>query len=74
MLRALIPIFFLMGGEIVLALIGLRVALWVARGWREMRAQERPTPPRGPGGGLRCLAGGRAPETPAAAASLRAAA
>lgn len=69
--RALIPIFFLMGGEIVLALIGLRVALWVARGWRELRAQERPKPPRGPGGGLRCLAGGRAaPEAPA----LRAAA
>jgi hypothetical protein len=59
MLRALIPIFFLAGGEIVLAIVGLRVALWVARGWREFRRGERPTPPRGPGGGLRCLAGGR---------------
>ena len=71
--RALIPIFFLMGGEIVLALIGLRVALWVARGWRELRAQERPKPPRGPGGGLRCLAGGRA-ASEAPARALRAAA
>jgi hypothetical protein len=73
MLSAFIPIFFLMGGEIVLALIGLRVAIWVARGWRELRRQERPTPPRGPGGGLRCLAGGRASEAPASL-PLRAAA
>ena len=72
--RALIPLFLLMGGEIVLALIGLRVALWVARGWRELRAQERPKPPPGPGGGLRCLAGGRAAEAPVPATALRAAA
>ena len=73
--RALIPIFLLMGGEIVLALIGLRVALWVARGWRELRAQERPKPPRGPGGGLRCLEGGRdASGAPAAVTAFRAAA
>jgi hypothetical protein len=74
-MRASIPILFLMGGEIVLALIGLRVALWVARGWRELRAQDRPKPPGGPGGGLRCLTGGRAPsEAAAPARPLRAAA
>ena len=73
-MRSLIPIFFLMGGEIVLALIGLRVALWVARGWRELRAQEKPKPPRGPGGGLRCLAGGREAEAPVPATALRSAA
>jgi hypothetical protein len=70
--RTIIPIFFLAGGEIVLMVVGLRVALWIARGWREFRAQERPTPPRGPKGGLRCLAGGA--ERPAAASPLRAAA
>jgi hypothetical protein len=71
-MRALLPIFFLAGGEIVLMLVGLRVAFWVARGWREYRASERPAPPRGPGGGLRCIAGGRARTE--AAAPLRAAA
>lgn len=59
-MRYAIPIFFLAGGEIVLALIGLRVAVWVARGWREFRAVPRPPgPPRGPRGGLRSVAGGR---------------
>jgi hypothetical protein len=58
--RAVIPIFFLAGGEIVLMVIGLRVAIWIARGWREFRELERPTPPRGPNGGLRCIAGGAA--------------
>jgi hypothetical protein len=71
-MRALIPIFFLAGGEIVLMVIGLRVAIWVARGWRELRAHERPTPPPGPNGGLRCIAGGGARTD--AAPPLRAAA
>jgi hypothetical protein len=71
-MRALIPIFFLAGGEIVLMAIGLRVAIWVARGWREFRANERPTPPPGPNGGLRCISGGAARAD--AAPPLRAAA
>jgi|GEM_PF-4991008 len=72
-----VPLFLLAGGEIVLALIGLRIAAWVARGWREWRALERggedggepPTP--GPRGGLRLVPGGRAASEPGA---LRAAA
>jgi hypothetical protein len=55
------PIVLLGGGELFLAAIGLRIAVWVARGWREWREvyrAERPTGPRGPKGGLRLLAGG----------------
>jgi hypothetical protein len=51
-----IPIFLLAGGELFLAAIGLRIAVWVARGWREWRALARPGAPpgpRGPRGGLR---------------------
>jgi hypothetical protein len=69
--EAALPILLLLGGEIVLAAIGLRIAIWVALGWRACRAA--PTPPsgpRGPKGGLRVLAGG----APAAAPRPRAAA
>ncbi len=55
------PIVLLAGGEIFLAAIGVRISVWVARGWREwraaMRAPETPAP-RGPKGGLRLVAGG----------------
>jgi hypothetical protein len=46
-------------GQIFLALIAARVALWVLRGWRDYpRGPADPRGPRGPGGGLRILAGG----------------
>jgi hypothetical protein len=60
--EAALPILLLLSGEIVLAAIGLRIALWVALGWRASRAATTPrSRPRGPKGGLRVLAGG-APE------------
>jgi hypothetical protein len=56
-----LPVFVLAGGEIFLALIAARVAVWVLRGWRDARrAEGGPRRPRGPGGGLRVLAGGGA--------------
>jgi hypothetical protein len=53
-----LPIFLLAGGEIFLAGVFLRVAVWVLRGWRE---RPRPGPPRGPRGGLRVIPGGARP-------------
>jgi hypothetical protein len=65
--RAL-PIFFLAGGELVLAAVAVRIAVWVARGWREWRALERSggggKGPGGPNGGLRVLPGGRSDSSP----------
>lgn len=49
------PLFILFGGEIVLLLFALRIALWV---WRGRRARLRTPPPPGPPrGGLRALSG-----------------
>ena len=63
-----IPIFFLAGGELFLAAVALRIAVWVVRGWRDWRALARSEGgadgPRGPGGGLRVLAGGDGGEPP----------
>jgi len=63
-----LPILFIAGGEIFLALIAARVAVWVLRGWSDARRASGPAPrgPRGPGGGLRALAGGgqRSPGAP----------
>jgi hypothetical protein len=59
-----VPVLLLAGGELFLAAIGLRIAVWVVRGWREWRAVAgpgAPPGPRGPGGGLRPLPGGRGP-------------
>jgi hypothetical protein len=55
-----LPVFLLAGGEIFLGLVAARIAVWVVRGWRDYRrAGASPPPhPRGPGGGLRVLAGG----------------
>jgi hypothetical protein len=55
-----LPIFVLAGGEIFLALIAARVGVWVLRGWWNTRrtSDQEPRGPRGPGGGLRALAGG----------------
>jgi hypothetical protein len=50
-----LPIFLLAGGEIFLAGVFLRVAVWVLRGWG---GRPRPGPPRGPRGGLRVIPGG----------------
>jgi hypothetical protein len=59
---ALGPILLLAGGELFLAAIGLRIAVWMARGWLDLRAAPSeggaPEPP-GPKGGLRILRGGR---------------
>ena len=55
---AYLPIFFLAGGEIFLALIAARVAVWMLRGLRDYWRSDAPPAPRGPGGGLRVLAGG----------------
>jgi hypothetical protein len=52
-----IPI-FLAGGEVVVAIIALRIALWMARGWRDWRAVIGGDEPVGPGGGLRVIPGG----------------
>jgi hypothetical protein len=55
-----LPVFLLAGGEIFLGLVAARVAVWVVRGWRDYRrGGTSPPHPRGPGGGLRVLAGGR---------------
>ncbi len=48
----LTTVLLLAGGQIVLALVALRVAWWVARGWRDAFAPGDP-PPAGPGGGRR---------------------
>lgn len=72
-----IPILFLAGGELVLALVALRVGVWVARGWREWRAvaTSGDEGPPGPGGGLRLVTGGRSEARgTAAATSMRPAA
>ena len=66
-----LPVFLLAGGELFLGAIGLRIAVWVALGWRHARDATRrgaPTSPRDPKGGLLVLPGG------AAAPRLRAAA
>ncbi len=40
------PLFFLMGGEVVIAIVGSRIALWLFRGIRAWRAaQEAPPEP-----------------------------
>jgi len=55
-----LPVFLLAGGEIFLGLVAARIAVWVVRGWRGYRRAGAPPPrPRGPGGGLRLLSGGR---------------
>ena len=56
-----LPVFLLAGGEIFLGLVAARVGVWVVRGWRDYRRADASGPPRprGPGGGLRVLAGGR---------------
>jgi hypothetical protein len=56
-----LPVFLLAGGEIFLGLVAARVAVWVVRGWRDYRrgGGSPPPRPRGPGGGLRVLTGGR---------------
>jgi hypothetical protein len=72
-----LPVLLVAGGEIVLALVGLRVVIWAACAWRDWRAIARGTPrgggrPRGPRGGLRALPG--AGRRARARAPLRAAA
>jgi hypothetical protein len=58
-MRRKIPI-FLAGGEVVVAIIALRIAFWMARGWRDWRAVAGGgDEPIGPGGGLRVIPGGR---------------
>ena len=59
-MKAFLPILFLTGGELFLGLIAARVAVWVLRGWRDYHraGASGPPRPRGPGGGLRVLAGG----------------
>ncbi len=41
------PLFILMGGEVVIAIVGSRMALWVWRGWRALKVNEviSPQPP-----------------------------
>lgn len=48
------PFLLLAGGEIVLALLALRVLVWIARGWSETFDPEEP-PSGGPDGGGRPL-------------------
>ena len=63
-----IPIFFLAGGELFLAAVALRIAVWVVRGWRDWGALARSEGdgegPRGPGGGLRVVPGGGGRQPP----------
>jgi hypothetical protein len=66
-----VPLLLLAGGELVLAAVALRIAVWVARGWRAWRALERgggggpgPRGPGGPEGGLRVMPGGRGADAP----------
>jgi hypothetical protein len=62
-----IPVFLLAGGEIFLAAVALRIAVWVVRGWRGWRALDDPGAgdgPPGPGGGLRVVRGGGGAEPP----------
>ncbi len=47
----LLPFFLLAGGELLLALLGVRILWWVVRGWRGFRTEgSGPTEPDGPGG------------------------
>jgi hypothetical protein len=63
-----IPVFFLAGGELFLAAVALRIAVWVVRGWRDWGALVRSAgagdDPRGPGGGLRLVPRRDDPEPP----------
>jgi hypothetical protein len=63
-----IPILFLAGGELFLAAVALRIAVWVLRGWRDWRALARSEGggdgPRGPGGGLRLVPRGDGDQPP----------
>lgn len=61
-----VPILLLAAGEIVLAAVALRVAVWVALGWRARRSPPEPPGggPGGPGGGLRLVRGGAAAAPP----------
>jgi hypothetical protein len=42
------PLFFLMGGEIVIAIVGSRIAFWLFRGLRAWRAEQAAGPPDPP--------------------------
>ena len=60
------PPFILGGGEIALLLIGVRIAMWVWRGWRGFDFE--PGPPEGPGPRGKPL---RVPAKPAPRVRLR---
>ena len=59
------PPFLLAGGEFVVLALGLRIALWVARGWRGSRAVSR-IEPGAPGGVPLALVQPDQPEQPRA--------
>lgn len=42
------PLFILMGGEIVVAIVGSRMLLWIWRGRKSMRSGDGGIPPRNP--------------------------
>jgi hypothetical protein len=49
-----------MGGELVIAFLLARIAIWVLRGWRRAPATRRDPPGPGGGGGFRAPAPARA--------------
>lgn len=67
---ALVPILVVASGQIFLALVAARVAVWVLIGWRRTQRGEGPEGPGGPGGGLRVLAGGVSRSAQAGAGGL----